>query len=153
MTNDLKWKGKRLLFTQASLFIFGPWSNITTLTLFCQVKVCLLSKIFLLLHTSKESQNGKVNTFYFLVFKIGIGTFISLLFVDWIFFSIEFLSKRKSWQNLSLLRLVKVTPKGQLISEWICEDKTSPKKRTKNCKDFCPVSEGRNPCNFLFVFW
>ena len=43
--------------------------------------------------------------------------------------------------------------KGQLFSEWIYEDKTSPKKRTKNCKDFCPVSEGRNPCNFSFVFW
>ena len=45
------------------------------------------------------------------------------------------------------------TAKGQLISEWIYEAKTSPKKWTKNCKDFCPVSEGRNPCNFLFVFW
>ena len=33
-----------------------------------------------------------------------------------------------------------VTNKGQLISEWIYEDKTSPKKETKNCKDFCPVS-------------
>ena len=43
--------------------------------------------------------------------------------------------------------------KGQLFSEWIYEDKTSPKKRTKNCKDFCPHSQGRNPCNFLFVFW
>ena len=43
--------------------------------------------------------------------------------------------------------------KGQLFSEWIYEDKTSPKKRTKICKDFCPHSQGRNPCNFLFVFW
>ena len=26
-------------------------------------------------------------------------------------------------------------------------------KRTNNCKDFCPVSKGRHPCNFLFVSW
>ena len=43
--------------------------------------------------------------------------------------------------------------KGQLFSEWIYDDKTSPKKRTKNCKDFCPHSQGRNPCNFSFIFW
>ena len=34
-------------------------------------------------------------------------------------------------------------PKGQLFSEWIYEDKTSPKKQTKNCKDFCPHSQGK----------
>ncbi len=31
--------------------------------------------------------------------------------------------------------------KGQLISEWKYEDIVSPKKNTKNCKDFCPMSE------------
>ena len=36
--------------------------------------------------------------------------------------------------------------KGQLFSERIYEVIVSPKMRTKNCQDFCPV-------NFLFVFW
>ena len=43
--------------------------------------------------------------------------------------------------------------KGQLISEWIYELIVSSKIRTKNCKDFCPDSQGRNPCNFSFDFW
>ena len=43
--------------------------------------------------------------------------------------------------------------KGQLISKQNCRAKSSPKKRTKNCKNFCPTSQGRNPCNFSFVFW
>ena len=46
----------------------------------------------------------------------------------------------------------KKTVKGQLISKQNCRAKTSPKKRTKNCKDFCPERKGRNSCNFLFVF-
>ena len=29
--------------------------------------------------------------------------------------------------------------KGQLISEWIYEVIVSPKIRTKNCQNFCPV--------------
>ena len=43
--------------------------------------------------------------------------------------------------------------KGQLISEWIYELIVSSKIRTKSCKDFCPDSQGRNPCNFSFDFW
>ena len=43
--------------------------------------------------------------------------------------------------------------KGQLISEWIYEVIVSPKIRTKNCQDFCPSTQGRNPDNFSFVFW
>ena len=70
-------------------------------------------------------------------------------------FVLELVSKELNHFGViaGLFRQIGGHSKGQLISEWIYEAKTSPKKWTKNCKDFCPVSEGRNPCNFSFVFW
>ena len=43
--------------------------------------------------------------------------------------------------------------KGQLFSEWIYEVIVSPKKRTKNCQDFCPVLWEQKSWRFLLVFW
>ena len=39
----------------------------------------------------------------------------------------------------SILIIFQALTKGQLISEWIYEVIVSPKIRTKNCQDFCPV--------------
>ena len=43
--------------------------------------------------------------------------------------------------------------KGQLISEYIYEVIISPKIRTKIVRISALCREGRNPDNFLFVFW
>ena len=45
------------------------------------------------------------------------------------------------------------THKGQLISEWIYEVIISPKIRTKIVKISALTTQGRNPHNFLFLFW
>ena len=42
----------------------------------------------------------------------------------------------KTWPMFFLTLL-----KGQLISKLNCRAKTSPKKRAKNCKNFCPTSQ------------
>ena len=39
--------------------------------------------------------------------------------------------------------------KGQTISEWICEVIVSPKIRTNNCQDFCPVLWGQISWQFF----
>ena len=44
----------------------------------------------------------------------------------------------KLWNFLSSVFFSFVT-KGQTISEWVYEVIVSPKIRTKNCQDFCPV--------------
>ena len=43
--------------------------------------------------------------------------------------------------------------KGQLISERIYEVIVSPKIRTKIVMISALTTQGRNPNNFLFVFW
>ena len=45
------------------------------------------------------------------------------------------------------------TAKGQLNSEWIHEVIVSPKKSTKNYKDFCPNIQTRIVALFLVIFW
>ena len=44
-------------------------------------------------------------------------------------------------------------PLSHTIWEWIYEVIVSPKRRTKNCQDFCPHYTGQKPWQFLFVFW
>ena len=56
------------------------------------------------------------------------------------------------WLSISMV-FKNYVCKGQLVSEWIYKLIVSSKNQTKNCKDFCPVSQGRNPCNFSFVCW
>ena len=43
--------------------------------------------------------------------------------------------------------------KGQLFSEWIYKVIVSPKIQTKIVKISALTTQGRNPDNFLFVFW
>ena len=56
--------------------------------------------------------------------------------------------------NNTYIILVKTAlAKGQTISEWIYEVIVSQKLRTKIAKISALATQGRNPDNFLFVFW
>ena len=67
--------------------------------------------------------------------------------------------KKTAWLNSKIkytkelkLNLNKLS-KGQTISEWIYEVIVSQKLRTKIAKISALATQGRNPDNFLFVFW
>ena len=49
------------------------------------------------------------------------------------------LRKKDTKDKFDSARPYLVATKGQTISEWIYEVIVSPKIRTKNCQDFCPV--------------
>ena len=56
-----------------------------------------------------------------------------VLFVYWMFLFVKMQSVARKFR----------IPKGQLNSEWIYEVIVSPKKPTKNYKDFCPTKQTR----------